>query len=705
MNLALDSTLLPAIEGPQQESLMMLKDNSILNNGSSLIDNKSSQSPPRTFRELSVLWNDSFYQNLPFSNRSLVLVLPDSIRPKYYLQDKSKVIKSREARFAREMKKYEFLSQKAAEEVRKQSGRSSINIPDSTTGVKSRYEREVESRILGPYRDNPQLLEALIDRVKHKTNKKNISKRAESSTLSMCQSPENVAVEVDHPQQSDDDNDSDGEEDIFDNAVPELIGKNESASPYRKRISSLHVGEQRGEIISTLLQLQDEMDKRRASVYRKEKFPVKETWLTFLEHERRLRVFFRLVTEARKLKEENLKHWKAAIVIQRRWRKSGYANDFVSTVKKYLESQGRNQGRQALYLRQQALSIITTFLGDSNAGIKACIRSYFRKVRFCQRYYRKHLKINRNRVIFLDVIADRAMTIIHFFMTTMLTGRPLDQIEPSILEKLKQKNDPLVITDLFSQKFMTQLNRLGKTTCSMVVKAIKRDAVTGKWGIESRVKYKVLNRLLTYKRRQHIQNIKRLESKKYEILPVDENDVRAFIQYGYDPLIDRVKRLAYVLESEKDDTKETNKGGKMTLGSLLKGSTSVAYSASGPLPMLNLLRSLTANDLLNACIELASKQVDYNNRKKKARDFTQYQSSRTVSKVKLMKKMSTIDATGIDDLLLFSENQERNLDDEDAEDEENDKVKPIPIPPAAPPPSFSSAKGRVMRKSSTITKS
>lgn len=96
----------------------------------------SSVDCPRSIENISELWD----KNL--SNQSIMLVLPDTLRSKYYLKDYSGNLQKREARNQREMIRYEYLSHKiASEEMNNQKKKIEIELSYEKKCTKGLVER------------------------------------------------------------------------------------------------------------------------------------------------------------------------------------------------------------------------------------------------------------------------------------------------------------------------------------------------------------------------------------------------------------------------------------------------------------------------------------------------------------------------------------------------------------------------------------
>ena len=76
-------------------------------------DGKYELENPRTLQSVISLWDQG-----GTSDQSIMLVLPDTLRPKYYLQDKAGKIKRDAARDVRQMQRFEFLSRKSVSSER-----------------------------------------------------------------------------------------------------------------------------------------------------------------------------------------------------------------------------------------------------------------------------------------------------------------------------------------------------------------------------------------------------------------------------------------------------------------------------------------------------------------------------------------------------------------------------------------------------------
>jgi hypothetical protein len=97
-------------------------------------DGKFQAENPRTLQSVISLWDQET------NDQSIVLVLPDTLRPKYYLPDKVGKIERDAAREQRQMQRFEFLSRKSVSSGR---DRTKIDVSSllSTAHNRSKAER------------------------------------------------------------------------------------------------------------------------------------------------------------------------------------------------------------------------------------------------------------------------------------------------------------------------------------------------------------------------------------------------------------------------------------------------------------------------------------------------------------------------------------------------------------------------------------
>jgi hypothetical protein len=89
---------------------------------------------PRSIDNISAMWDQN-------CNQSVVLVLPDALRPKYYLKDHRGKAERDKARNEREMARYEFLSRRIATAAMRNRKNVELVLSTEKTRSKSLVER------------------------------------------------------------------------------------------------------------------------------------------------------------------------------------------------------------------------------------------------------------------------------------------------------------------------------------------------------------------------------------------------------------------------------------------------------------------------------------------------------------------------------------------------------------------------------------
>ncbi len=125
------------------------------------------------FKSITSAWENEIYDE----SQSVVLILPDALRTKFYLNDKRSKKNQEQLMFQKEMKRFERICRKEAEE---KFPIHSTHIVHSTKVYKSKrilwadnieftvtylVFRDIENRIIGPYRKNPVLYNDLLTRI------------------------------------------------------------------------------------------------------------------------------------------------------------------------------------------------------------------------------------------------------------------------------------------------------------------------------------------------------------------------------------------------------------------------------------------------------------------------------------------------------------------------------------------------------------
>jgi hypothetical protein len=117
----------------------------------------SSLDCPRSIENISTLWDQQ-------NSQSVVLVLPDALRSKYYLKDFHGKLSEKEKR-EREMRRYEFLSNKMATAAMINRKTMEIMLTTSKKPSQNLVEKELDHKRLIPLRKDEKLMNTFLSRV------------------------------------------------------------------------------------------------------------------------------------------------------------------------------------------------------------------------------------------------------------------------------------------------------------------------------------------------------------------------------------------------------------------------------------------------------------------------------------------------------------------------------------------------------------
>lgn len=126
----------------------------------------SSLDCPRSIENISSLWDQT-------STQSVVLVLPDALRSKYYLKDYHGKIERDKARKEREMKRYEFLSQRMATAAMKNRKTMEVILSSERKRARGLVERELDEKMIEPLRKDEKALEFFLQRIQEIKKQRN----------------------------------------------------------------------------------------------------------------------------------------------------------------------------------------------------------------------------------------------------------------------------------------------------------------------------------------------------------------------------------------------------------------------------------------------------------------------------------------------------------------------------------------------------
>lgn len=132
---------------------------------------------PRSIVNISTLWDQT-------STQSVVLVLPDALRSKYYLKDYRGKMERDKARYDREMIRYEFLSQKMATAAMKNRKAMEVILSSEKKRAKGLVERELDEKVIEPLRKDEKALQAFFERIEEiKKQRKDNPKKVDYSHI------------------------------------------------------------------------------------------------------------------------------------------------------------------------------------------------------------------------------------------------------------------------------------------------------------------------------------------------------------------------------------------------------------------------------------------------------------------------------------------------------------------------------------------
>jgi hypothetical protein len=111
-------------------------------------------------------------------------------------------------------------------------------------------------------------------------------------------------------------------------------------------------------------------------------------------------------------------------------------------------------------------------------------------------------------------------------------------LEPSVLSRLKERNDPTVIRNLLSLTFFSKFNDYlsRNSNANKFWRATRQDLLTGKYECDQLLRERLLIDLLIRIRRRHVAKVVQARVKQSELPLIGEDEVREFIRGGRDPL-------------------------------------------------------------------------------------------------------------------------------------------------------------------------
>eukprot|EP00602_Paraphysomonas_sp_CaronLab_P008040 CAMPEP_0185036070 /NCGR_PEP_ID=MMETSP1103-20130426/28501_1 /TAXON_ID=36769 /ORGANISM="Paraphysomonas bandaiensis, Strain Caron Lab Isolate" /LENGTH=617 /DNA_ID=CAMNT_0027573449 /DNA_START=138 /DNA_END=1991 /DNA_ORIENTATION=- len=488
-------------------------------------------------------------------NQSITLVLPDTLRPKFYLPDKCGKRQRNAAKEMRDMERHKFLSQKNITTNKKQgkkgkvksvcSGKRSLNI--------NKVERDVEERLLKPLRRNNAAMNAFMERVKR---------------IKMGRKQQNIKCMALSPP-----------------AVHTLENTNPTFSECEmgaqiSEISDDNFLEQPSSARPLLIRAQSNVSNNRNLAA--------SHWLTMIAIiQRHLHLNDVLLYRRIQFQREQVQ-LNGALTIQRMWRKSEYAQNMSVLVKHFLNSQGRSHGRAIYRARQDAADILINYLSTNN-NFKSTMRAFYKKVIYCQKMIRVHQRVSAVRRDLLGKVFDRALSLILYHIGHILSGKSSRNLDVSPMDKLLHHNDPLVVRNILTSDFRNHLQYLSSNNSNITqaFRVAHREFVSGKWAPQSKERERAIRELLKISRRRHKVTIQIEYNRSLRVPNVSEEEVLAYIHGGEDPLSYHIEKLDEVYRLP----------GKHLRRHII------------PPPML-MLRPLTSLDLLQAVVSVVLREYD-----------------------------------------------------------------------------------------------
>jgi hypothetical protein len=128
----------------------------------------SSLDCPRSIENISTLWDQQSQTS------QCLLVLPDALRSKYYLRDFRGKISEKEKR-EREMRRYEYLSNKMATAAMTNRKTMEIMLTSNKKTSHNLVEKELDAKRLNPLRKDEKLLESFLLKIEEMKEKKKVN--------------------------------------------------------------------------------------------------------------------------------------------------------------------------------------------------------------------------------------------------------------------------------------------------------------------------------------------------------------------------------------------------------------------------------------------------------------------------------------------------------------------------------------------------
>mmetsp|Transcript_20596 Transcript_20596/g.29542 ORF Transcript_20596/g.29542 Transcript_20596/m.29542 type:complete len:465 (-) Transcript_20596:715-2109(-) len=432
---------------------------------------------PRSLRSVVTLWDQST------TNQSVMLVLPDALQPKFYIADKFRRRNREAARAEREMERFKFLSRKIVTAERsngRRGKRRSVSVGTNHL-IRSKLERDVEERLLVPLRRDKAALKEFMTRVKRMKK----SRLKGSLVKETSQNYSSVAEDGPVPKPACDLEYQESEESFMSADIS-----------CRTSVLSIHPDEaDENSSVGPPPSIPKLVHQPSSNLYNKS--VATSQWMKMIIIiQRHLKMQAALVEHRLKFQREQ-SQFMSALTIQRNWRRSGYAHNFSMVVKRFLYTQGRGHARAVFRARQDAANLLVKYLLTVES-FKAIVKSFYSKVRHCQRLIRQHQVVSAARCKLLEKVFDRVASIIFLHAGPMLTGRSPRHLDVNAVEKIKNFNDPEVVRNLLTHDFYNYLLRLysSNPTFASVLRTTRREHVNGKWCPDPEIKAGAIKQLL-----------------------------------------------------------------------------------------------------------------------------------------------------------------------------------------------------------------
>jgi hypothetical protein len=514
------------------------------------------------------------------------LILPDSLRPKFYLPDEIGRKRRRQKGIERDRQRLEFLCRRdSMQQYGCNETRFAANKLLGAPVVGSRLESEIMQRLLAPYAGDAHAMRSLFGRVQE------VLRRREAAALR--RSPRNYtnAEGVEH---AEDPSDAYEEEDIFAEGFvsecPEssFDGLGTAALGISPRPPSGEMGtprsfhrggsrcESRGSIqrqgsttaekaaaaLSRRQSMEEEYTRElsrrcslledrqqsaisRANSMKESQISVGGQWTSVILTIKAMDVFRSIVSASRQVKSQDRAKWRAAVVIQRLWRKSSQIDSMYKAADVMLhDSEVMQAGARLAEERAAACRLLVQFLSALRGGLRSAVTVYIRKVKLLQRRWRAHRLHNDGRAQLLHVLYDKCFAAIQHQVSAQVLKRVTPAGSNSInsigSEKWKKTfaTGPhnRIMRDLMSPELLQYIKG---EILHPARKDLKRAYFSAVIVVDPAWRQAALHDLLLKCRWEETRSVEMAKKKMglYEHMPViTQRDARSFIKMGKDPL-------------------------------------------------------------------------------------------------------------------------------------------------------------------------